>query len=177
MAHIWLRDSSLQWAARPLEGSDANLRALVAGAPENSPTADRVPAEAFLVHADSNSPTDWVLLAGQECGIAVNGLPLSLGIRVLADRDDIRWDPDGSAFYSAEELAAVVPLPEGDRKLFCPRCKQEITPGTPAVRCPRCGIWHHQSEPLPCYTYAPQCATCARKTSLNTGYDWTPEEM
>jgi Zn finger protein HypA/HybF involved in hydrogenase expression len=144
---------------------------------EDCPAADLAPADVFLEQTGSGGTAEWAILTGQECGVTINGIPLLLGLRVLIDRDEIRWGPDAFAFYSTEEPADIASLPQGDRKIFCPRCKQEITPGTPAVRCPRCGIWHHQSEQLPCYTYAERCATCTRRASLDSSYDWTPEEM
>ncbi len=178
MAHLWLLDERRQWVVQTLAGDGSSLRSLLSGLVEGCPAADVAPADVFLMQAgDEEGTAEWAIIAAQECGLTVNGIPLLLGIRVLANRDEIRWSTDGFAFYSTEEPAAVASLPQADQKIFCPRCKQEIAPETPAVRCPRCGIWHHQSEQLPCYTYADRCATCTRRTSLDGNYDWTPEEM
>lgn len=177
MAHLWLQNENCQWIAQPLSGSELKLQSFLVGPKKESQAAITGIADVLVLRTESDSQDEWSILSGQECRITINGIPLFLGIRILNDRDDIRWDRNSFAFYSSEEPAAVVSLKEGDQKLFCPRCKQEIAPGTPAVRCPGCGIWHHQSEHLPCYTYAENCATCTRKTALDNGYNWTPEEM
>ena len=44
-----------------------------------------------------------------------------------------------------------------------------------AVRCPQCGIWYHQHDQLPCWTYAPACGFCPQSTALDAGFAWTPE--
>lgn len=177
MAHLWLQGEETKWTAHTLDDSESNLGNIPAEAVGQEPLSGQAPPEVYLRKSDGNNEFCWVVLAGRGSDIKINGLPLYTGICVLRDRDEIRWGPDGIAFYSTEELAAVVNLPHGDRKIVCPRCKQEICPETPAVQCPRCRVWHHQSEDLPCYTYAERCATCTRKTSLDTGYEWVPEEL
>ena len=162
--------------AHTLSGCEFNLKDFLTKAMGFGPLAEQAPPEVHFMNSGSSDEECWVILAGRESDIKINGLPLFAGLSILHDRDEIRWSPDGFAFFSSEELAAVVDWPHSDRKIVCPRCKQEIVPETPAVRCPRCGIWHHQSEELPCYTYAENCATCARKTGLDALYDWTPEE-
>jgi DNA-directed RNA polymerase subunit RPC12/RpoP len=177
MAHLWIQNKTRKWAVSPLSGLELTLRSIVADSIIQGVAADGIPEDVHLIRAGNDNQEEWSILAAMESGVTVNGIPLLLGLQVLKDRDEIRWDQDGSAFYSSEELAAIVDFPTEDRKIFCPRCKQQIAPETPAVRCPRCGIWHHQSEQLPCYTYADKCAVCSRETNLDGGYDWIPEEI
>ena len=165
MAHIWLQNEAREWTAHPLTADDS------------PPASKCTPSGIHFLNTTTDNQENWVVVAGHGSGITINGVPLLIGIHVLRNRDEIRWSREGFGFFSSEELASVVDMPAGDRTMVCPRCKQEILPGTPALRCPRCGIWHHQSEQLPCYTYAENCATCTRKTSLDGGYDWIPEEM
>ena len=48
--------------------------------------------------------------------------------------------------------------------------------GTPAVQCPACGRWFHQSAELPCWTYSDHCL-CPQPTALDCGYQWTPHGL
>jgi len=174
MAHIWLQNKAWEWTAHPLAGDEFSLEAFLNEAPGRAPALGGAPSDIQLLKTETDNQENWAVVAGYESGLSINGIPLPLGIRILRDRDEIRWSPDGFGFFSSEELAAVVDFPHCDRKIFCPRCKQEIVPGTPAVRCPSCRIWHHQSEELPCYSYADSCATCTRKTCINGEYEWVP---
>ncbi len=177
MAHIWLQTENREWTAHPLRDIESSFKALLCRVPEHAPPVKSAPSDARLLKTVTDNQDSWMIIAGHGSGISINGIPLFHGIRTLRDRDEIRWSPDGFVFFSSEELAAVVDFPQSDRKIICPRCKQEIGPGTPAVLCPGCKIYYHQSEQLPCYTYAENCGTCTRKTSLGSGYEWTPEQM
>jgi hypothetical protein len=118
---------------------------------------------------------DWHLLADEASGVTVNGYRLSGGLRTLLDKDEIRVPGAGTVFFSTERLATVEPLPDTARDVCCPRCRQAVSPAASAVRCPSCGVWHHQSPELSCWTYAPGCAMCGQLTALDAGYQWTPE--
>jgi hypothetical protein len=110
----------------------------------------------------------------------VNGLPLHHGIAVLFDRDEIRLAPGGDGtplYFSTERLAVVTQYSPAGRLGLCPRCKQAIAPGEDAVRCPGCGVWHHSTAALPCWTYGDQCAACDHATSIEAGFRWTPEVL
>jgi hypothetical protein len=122
-------------------------------------------------------PDAWVLVAPADFGIRLNGEPVTLGLTVLSDRDELRIPGAPPRFFSIESIAQVEPFPESTRGGCCPRCRQAIECGTPAVRCPSCGLWHHASDELPCWTYAPTCAACAQDTSPDAGFRWTPEEL
>lgn len=118
----------------------------------------------------------WVVLG--PASVRVNGAPLDLGIRVLADRDEVRVGRT-RVFISAETLAAIEPFPGSEGVTICPRCKLEVVAGQPAVRCPACRVWHHESgaeDGLGCWTYAQRCATpgCEQPTALDAGFRWIP---
>jgi hypothetical protein len=172
MAHLWIRTGAGQWDVLPL---DAGAFDLTASPPRAvAPGAART---AVLRRAEGQGEPVWLLLAASGAGVSVNGLPAPAGIRVLADRDEIQVDGGGPLIFSTEALARSEPFPGFDRTIFCPRCKLEIERGAQSVKCPACGIWHHQTEELPCWTYASSCALCPQPTGLETGYRWTPEEL
>jgi hypothetical protein len=80
-------------------------------------------------------------------------------------------------FYSTERLALVEEFPGANAPAYCPRCKQAIASGHPAVKCPGCGVYYHQSNELPCWTYTDVCALCPQSTALDAGYQWSPEAL
>jgi hypothetical protein len=144
---------------------------------------DRMPdgeAVALLLRSRTDQGETWLVmnatLASAAGGVALNGVPLHAGIRVLADRDEIRIEGLGRVFFSTEELACVASFPGADTPTFCPRCKQEVTAGSPAVRCPACQRWYHQSDEYPCWTYTAQCL-CGHPTAMDTSYWWTPNGL
>jgi len=157
MAHLWTRETTAdEWTRMPLTDD-----------------AMTVPPAMLLRRATAEHDV-WVLLAAPS--VHVNGARLLTGIRVLHDRDELRAG-DRRSFFSTESLAEVVAFPGGERPVFCPRCKLEIAPTSPAVRCPQCRVWHHQSEEFPCWTYGERCAMCDQPTALDAGFRWSPEEL
>jgi Zn finger protein HypA/HybF involved in hydrogenase expression len=118
-----------------------------------------------------------VLIASAETEVAVNGMPLVAGLRVLVNKDEIHVSSMDSYYFSAERLARVEKFPDAHQSLFCPRCKQEISSGVVAVRCPACGVWHHETDELNCWTYSDGCAMCGHSTEMNGTFRWTPEEL
>ena len=160
MAHIWTQDKGA-WKDVPLDGGVMDLPSarLMLSKPEGS-----------AAHA---APDLWVLVAASATPVRVNG-ERSVGLRVLADRDEIRI-ADVSFYFSTERLAVVVPFP--GPSVHCARCKLLIPVDSPAVSCPGCSSWHHQSDEYPCWTYADHCALCPWKTNLDAGYQWRPEEV
>ncbi|MGB9620632.1 MAG: hypothetical protein ACPL7K_09490, partial [Armatimonadota bacterium] len=119
-----------------------------------------------------------VLLSGPEAGVQVNGKPDRLGICVLQDRDELFFtDSRTRIYYTRETPASVTSFPGSDREIRCARCTAPLEPGNPSVRCPGCGLWYHESEELPCWTYAQTCAECGALTSLDGSYTWTPEDL
>jgi hypothetical protein len=119
----------------------------------------------------------WVLAANGQSAVSVNGLPVHGGIRRLEDRDEIRVEGVGTYFFSAEERPRVEPYSAGTGA--CMRCKLPLPPGGPAVRCPVCGIWHHENadEGRRCWSEFDTCGSCCGTTAMSGGFRWSPEEL
>jgi len=179
MSHLWLADrSTAGWAALPLAGEALDLSLDEAGElrVRRSPGSDALRSSgARVLPHGAQGQEAWVLLCTAGARLSVNGLPLPTGIRLFRDRDEVRFAGGERFYFSAEELAAVVPFPAS--ATVCPRCKQAIEPGSPSVRCPACRAWHHQSESLPCWVYAERCFLCDQPTELNSGFRWSPHEI
>jgi len=176
MAHLWVRDETENWAVLPLEHDAFSLNA-----ESTRPIARRLGdgealSEVLLIRSDSGQANSWVLIANATSGVSVNGIPLATGIRVVSDRDQIRVPGAREFYFSTETLARIEQFPGSEQTIFCPRCKQEIEKGTSAVKCPGCGVWHHETDELNCWTYAEVCALCAQPTDMSSGFRWTPEE-
>jgi hypothetical protein len=123
-----------------------------------------------------------VLLAAEGAPVRVNGLPLLVGVRVLQDRDEIRVGRADSLFFSTESAARVESFSGTGASVMCPRCKQAIAEASEVVRCPGCGVVHHQAKDLPCWSgYEAEpfatCAMCDQPAALDSGFRWTPEEL
>ncbi len=118
----------------------------------------------------------WAVLAGRTARVAVNGESLALGVAVLRHRDELRIEGAGPLYFSDERLARVEPCDREDGPR-CPRCAQPIPCGDLAVRCPGCGVLHHQLPQRPCWTHLPRCALCDVPTSLEGDLSWTPEDL
>jgi hypothetical protein len=177
MAHLWIADpAGGGWCVLPLEPVPHSLVTSPPRPAGDSPAADADPRDVRLVPAGGPEGTAWTLIAGSARSVGVCGRPLPLGIRVLSDRDEIRIEGVGTMFFATETLARVEPFPHADREFFCARCKIRLEPLVPSVRCPACGVWHHQAEPRACWTYAPACAMCAQPTDLDAGFRWAPDD-
>ena len=176
MPNFWITNDAGEWGIQPLAGECG-----LAGSAEQvlritPPVSGLGLADVRLLPPDAAGVTpSWTLLAGQGVALSVNGQPLVLGIRALRDRDEISIAGQ-RCFFSTEELARIVTFPGLAQPVYCPRCKQKVGVGQLAVACPHCCAWHHQSETLPCWAYAPTCALCqTQATELDAGYSWTPE--
>jgi hypothetical protein len=171
MPHLWIRDETEQWAVFPLLFHEYSLERLLKSS--ETTTADAITIS--LVRNRQEETDVWHLLAPFSTRVSVNGLPMTTGLRTLRDRDQITIG-HRSAYFSIEERAECVAFPGTERKFFCARCRQELTAGALAVRCPQCNVWHHQSEELPCWTYTAHCGLCSQPTDLEAGYRWQPDE-
>ena len=133
----------------------------------------------YSCRRSSNSPTaPWVIVAPRGAQLRINNVPLTTGIRVLANRDAIRLGDSPSMFFSTEHLAHIEGFPLAD-SVFCGRCKLEIQTHDLAVCCPLCGIWHHEQadhERL-CWSYSETCTVCDQPTAASATYRWTPEAL
>ena len=177
MAHLWRSSGVGAWEPVALEGNALALDGAASLRPPGDGDAGGAGQAAILVRCAGDRAADiWALLARPGAGVAVNGLPVDLGMVVLADRDAIGWPLAAPVFFSTERLAAAEPFP-ADARGFCPRCKDPMEAGATAVRCPGCGVWHHAAGERPCWTYGPQCAACPQPTALDGGFRWTPEEL
>jgi hypothetical protein len=119
---------------------------------------------------------EWVMLVHDADRVLHNGQRVTAGLRVLAHRDSLAFEGHESVFFSTEEAARVEPF-AGAAKLTCPRCRGAIEPGEYAVKCPGCGVVHHQTDERNCWTYSPTCALCSQPSALDTGLQWTPEAL
>jgi len=173
MPLLWnQREHKEQWSPVPLGDEDVALPL-----DPDPPVGGSGPAAAVITRPVPGGGPARTLMAAPGGLVWVNGEPLILGIRVLCDRDTIRIGARECVFYSTESLPQIVPFPEA-RPVPCARCKTDIMPGTPAVRCPSltCNAWHHQSDDLPCWTYAEKCAgACDQSTAMDGHYRWNPE--
>jgi hypothetical protein len=176
MAHLWVRDETESWAVLPLEHDAFSLNAELPRPIVRRLSEGEAMSEVLLIRTDTAQANLWVLIANAKAGVSVNGIPLATGIRVVSDRDQIRVRGAREFYFSTETLARIEPFSGGEQTIFCPRCKQEIETTMSAVKCPACGVWHHQTDELNCWTYAEVCALCAQATDLSTGFRWTPEE-
>ena len=177
MPHLWLKNVSDEWAVLPLE---ADAFALTTNPPRPVPNGrvlDESVSQVVLLCDRRGAEASWVLISGREREVRLNGVPLMLGVRVVADRDEIFVAGVGKLYFSTESLARAASFPGAEQTLYCPRCKQAVEQETQAVRCPQCRVWYHHSEDLPCWSYTETCALCPQPTALDAGYRWTPEEL
>jgi hypothetical protein len=177
MAHLWLMDKD-EWALLPLEGDVFAIEGGRVRRVSDLLSVASTKSSIGIRRVTDASRTLWAVVAPPEARVTVNGMP-TLGLAMLADRDEIRVPGDRPLFFSTEVLAHIEPFPEADSHGLCPRCKKPIAAGCPAVRCPICGLWYHESESdrLPCWTYATHCAACSHLTALDSGFRWTPEGL
>ena len=178
MGQVFVEEGT-EWPVARLEGDRHVLwgDAEISLRPRSAAHADDGSRPLILRVAVSSGDERWVVVHTPGSALRANGTALATGIRVLSHRDELRQAGiAGRVFFSLEGLAQVVPFDgvEGSR---CPRCQQPIELGSPAVRCPQCGVWHHESEEFGCWTYSPTCSLCDQPTELEGGFRWTPEEM
>jgi hypothetical protein len=180
MSYLWFEDTSvadrgesIPWAVAPLDGAGFALQEADG---EDLPLRRvRNTADVLLMRGGEARESGWVLVSRAQRGVRVNG-NVVLGLKQLRDRDEISVPRAGRFFFSTEHLAEVEPFPGSDREIRCARCTTPILKGTPAVRCPKCHLWHHQGE-RPCWTYAGRCASCDHPTELPSHFQWTPEGL
>jgi len=178
MAHVWIADDVGRWSPAPLQEERSALVDDGVSATDATCASPSLPKAPLIVRrALASSSERWALLCPDADEVYVNGAALALGIHLLKDRDAIRLAGGRLFFFSTEELASVRAFPGLERTVFCPRCKLVIEQGSPAVRCPQCRTWHHQSDDFPCWHYADHCALCDQQTAEDNGYRWSPDDL
>jgi hypothetical protein len=167
MAHFWTRSSSGSWSTvKVADGQQVPVCA-----------SEHAPSGPLPIVRLTGARGGWALLAAPGTGVRINGRRLPQGVRVLRDRDSVQWGANPKMYFSTESLATVTPFRAGERTAYCARCKQPVEDGTPSVACPTCSALYHETEPKPCFTYAPHCALCPQSTSADAGYNWTPADL
>lgn len=177
MAHLWIREAESDWSILALAEDAYALDVVPPRALTARPAPASGPPRAMLVRCAAEEVEAWFVVAAGHGEIHVNGIPLALGVRALSDRDEIRFVGTEPVFFSTETLASAVPFPGSTEPVNCPRCVLPVDAGNGAVRCPRCGVWHHENDERRCWTYARTCHVCPQLTALDAGYFWTPEEL
>ena len=156
-----------KWDVLPLDGAQA------------APLTEGDDAAALLLcsRGRQRDGERWLLLSSEPGRVAVNGMPLHVGIRALSDRDEIAQRGMERVYFSVEKLARVEPCAAAVTDLRCARCRTSVEPGGPAVVCPGCGLIHHETPDKPCWTYVATCASCDQPTALDGCFRWTPEGL
>ena len=146
------------------------------------------PEGAYIIRHDGHSgKARWILYASPAAKVTVNGRPVGLGMRALRDRDEIALSRACHLVFTSDSMPRVELFGGMDHDVDCPRCTLPIKAETPAVRCPNCGVWHHEyhaadvedaDDDRLCWTYGPTCgAGCPQTTALDAGPGWTPEDL
>lgn len=120
-------------------------------------------------------PTDWVILAGTDARLRINGVSVAIGLATLRHRDEVCLVGGTPIFFSTERLASVETY-RSDEAPRCPRCSLPIELGDSFVCCPGCDVIYHQLPDRECWTYAP-CSLCDQSSDLAAGYRWHPEDL
>ena len=131
-------------------------------------------ADSLLTRVEPDRP--WILLPRHGRRLLHNGELVALGIRVLAHMDSLALEGGEAVFLSTEERAHIEPF-AGQRAITCARCRSPIRPGQPTVKCPGCGVFHHELEDRGCWSYTATCAVCAQNTALDGELQWTPAAL
>lgn len=177
MPYLWSEASGgdLGWLAHSLTGT-LNLK-------EGEPGRELVrdmgeDADVWLLPAHEGAPGTrrWILLWQAGADVRVNGGRQDLGVRVLADRDELIVGGVRRYFFSSESLPVATRLPRNARGVRCQLCCRLIEAGERVVRCPSCGAWHHLRDDLACWTYAESCSHCHHSTEMKQ-LSWSPEGL
>lgn len=173
MAHLWMLDDEEEWGFFPLAGEEVSL-GKIPPSPPDATSKTKLSEKPLLLRARDDS---WVLLCGDDGRVQINGLPPAAGVRALRHKDRIQVQGVGTVFLSTENLPQVEPFPGAKARGQCPRCCKPIAEGSPAVCCPGCGVWYHQSDDYPCFSLAPTCIFCPQETDLEAGFRFVPEAL
>lgn len=176
MAHLWILTGG-EWQVMPLVNGVWSFDGATLQ-PRCSPEPEHPDGAAVIASFDLRGQTRHLVCVPPRDGyISVNGTRPPGGAHVLRDRDELLLGESVRAYYSTERRAALASFPGfEDRQSICPRCKDPIEPGTPAVQCPGsdCGLWYHQTSDRPCWTYDDVCTPCGQPTPFDAEFRWTP---
>ncbi len=176
MPYLWSLNRDLDWIPRQLAEDPGN------------PVENMVVADLDIVKPrDGRFNEKYVLLWSPQHTVRLNGLQLTSGIRILADRDEIRVNNDPPVFFSSEQLVTdevYEASDTGDKggpasDALCPRCEKPLIEGKPVVRCPGCSLAYHYSSSdknRDCWGFASKCS-CGHSTEMGNGFRWTPHEV
>jgi hypothetical protein len=119
----------------------------------------------------------WIAIIPAGSQITHNAQPAA-GLRVLAHGDLLAAAHGAAVFFSTEQAPSIETFGQ-TQSVSCPRCKRPIVLGQSVVRCPACGVVHHElADPdRNCWTYAEKCALCPQPTALDLGLRWSPEAL
>lgn len=165
MPRIWMRNDHEGWRAVHLDGRGIILLT------DNDPPD----SAASVLPAAGDGRTLWCLVAAAGREARVNGWAIPGGVRILSDRDEIRLSRHARYYYSDADPAIVEPFPASVGAVPCGLCTAPIDPGTDAVRCPRCSVWHHANDERNCWTYNSVCSQCDQPTALTGDSVWSPD--
>ncbi len=186
MPHLWIKtaESGAEWAILPLLHGPIAIPQAIAKFDERSEAAVS-PQLLVLSCTDPTSGGEkWVLIAPPTT--TINGAALSVGIRLLRDKDEIRVQGQERMFFGGERLATIQAFAGSPHAIICPRCKQPVSDGAMSVRCPACGVVHHQTGELPCWLgYVDSgnpfhtCALCDQPAAVepDARFRWSPEGL
>ncbi len=181
MSHLWVRTSGnghRDWAIVRLDAAGAGFTLVQEAMPVQRRASLSRELPALVVDRADAQRDVWVLLAGHDDHVRVNGLGIEgTGIHVLKDKDEIILPWGERLFFSTEELPQIVEFKGSQEPTFCPRCKQFIAAGDLVVRCPQCRVWYHQKAERLCWTYHEACVGCKRRTDMSAGYAWMPGQI
>jgi hypothetical protein len=176
MAHLWIQGGG-EWRVVPL-GSGIWTFNGASLEPRSEGEADDEAGAAVIASFELRGQTRHLVCVPRHEGyVSVNGATPAGGARVLRDRDEILVGESVRAYYSTERRPVIESFPGfADRQAICPRCKEAIAPGTAAVECPGagCGLWYHQTDDRPCWSYDGLCIPCGQPTPFEADFKWTP---
>ncbi len=180
MAQLWFKPTNEDLTMLPLSDRPVRLSVFPPESRESQDT-NSGPDEVILENLTNTQTQEdqWLLITGETASVWVDGTPQNLGIYHLADGQEVLVKGAGAVVLTTEKTPEKTTLPVDQADVICPRCKTEIDPGSDAVQCPTCDIWHHERDDLPCWTYehSTHCAMCAQPTDLDGGLQRIPEGL
>ncbi len=175
MAYLWFEDLALnRWFTVPLTGDAWILSTSAPKVLQDGHPTGSGPRPTMMVRRQRAADSQWILLAGREAHLRVNGAPMAFVTHILQDYDEILIGDsnEGSwqrCFFSAARAVSVTPFPADADPVACSHCEQPILAGQSTVQCPACGLWHHQlGNGQSCWTLAQGCAACGCRAPVET---------